>query len=210
MQRIDVVKALSAMVTIEDLFSCSLGGLMDDWWNYRPGGPGVGNTFSSSGMGHPSALALGLAVALPHRRVVALDTDGSILMNTSIMCTLANESPPNLTIIIFDNGMYESIGGHPTHTSRRADLARMAEGAGCINCVTVDDVESFEKVASGLLSDNEFGFLVTKIEPGVYHWEPKQRRLTDGVEDKYRFIRHVEGLEGIVVHPGGPAPRKLE
>jgi len=26
--------------------------------------------------------------------------------------------------------------------------------------------------------------------------------VTDGVEDKYRFLRYVEKLEGVVIHPG--------
>jgi TPP-dependent trihydroxycyclohexane-1,2-dione (THcHDO) dehydratase len=202
MQRYDAVAALAPMVTEEDLFVTSMGGLWDDWWNLRPGG--VDNTFSPPILGSHSSTALGLAVALPHRRIVALDTDGSILMNTGIMCTIGNERPPNLTVIIFDNEIYESIGSPPTHTSKNTDLARMAEGAGCVNCVTVEDVDAFEKEADRLLNDGEMGFMVAKIRDGVHEWPAEKRRPTDGVEDKYRFIRYVEKLEGIVIHGGAP------
>jgi sulfopyruvate decarboxylase subunit beta len=151
-----------------------------------------------------SSTALGLAVALPHRRIVALETDGSMLLNTGILCTLGNERPPNLTVIIFDNQMYENIGGHPTHTARNVDLAKMAEGAGCLNSLTVRDLESFSNTSERLLTDAELGVLVAKIQPGKHPWPWEKRKPTDGIEDKYRFMRHMERLEGIVIHPGAP------
>lgn len=202
MQRIDVVRALAPLVTPEDLCVCGLGALWDDWWNHRPGG--ADNTFFPVILGSISSTALGLAIALPHRRIVALDTDGSILMNAGILCTLGSERPPNLTIIVFDNGIYECIGGPPTLTSKNVDLARMAEGAGCVNCDTVMDVAAFREKVRALLTDDQFGFLVAKIAPGVHPWPTEQRRPTDGVEDKYRFMRYVEKLEGIVIHSGAP------
>lgn len=202
MQRIEAVRALATLVKPDDLFVSCMGGLWDDWWNHRPGG--VDNTFSPAILGSISSTGLGLAVALPHRRVTTLDTDGSLLMNAGIMCTLGNQRPPNLTVVVFDNGMYESIGGPSTLTATTTDLAKMAEGAGCVNCVTVRDVSELTREAGRLLSDGEFGFLVAKIEPGVYPWPSEKRRPTDGVEDKYRFIRYVEMLEGIVIHPGAP------
>lgn len=204
MQRIDAVRALAKLVTEEDLFITALGALRSDWWNYQPGG--LNNTMFVSAMGSTAPTALGLAVALPHRRVLALDTDGSALMNTGALCTLGNELPPNLTVLVFDNEMYESIGGVSTLTSRRSDLAKMAEGAGCLNCVTVSDVDSFSLEASRLLTDQEFGYLVAKIEPGVYPWPHEKQKSWDGVEDKYRFMSHMERLEGIKIHHSVPPP----
>lgn len=200
MQRIDAIETLAGLVTEEDLFTTSVGILWDDWWNNRPGG--VDNTFSPAAIGTVSPLALGIALALPHRRVIALDTDGSMLMNTGIMCTLGAERPPNLTIVVFDNEIYESIGGSPTLTASNTDLAKMAEGAGCINTITVTDREDLALQAKKLLTDDAFGFLVVKIEPGIKKWEQKQRKPTDGVEDKYRFRRYIERLEGLRMYGG--------
>jgi hypothetical protein len=36
----------------------------------------------------------------------------------------------------------------------------------------------------------------------MHRWAPDQLKTTDGVEDKYRFIRYIEKLENIIVHPG--------
>jgi sulfopyruvate decarboxylase subunit beta len=202
MQRFDFVKALAGLVSEDDLFVTSMGGLWDDWLNLRPGNSY--NTFSPAILGSHLSTALGLSIALPHRRVICLDTDGSILMNTGIMCTVGNERPGNLTEIVFDNEIYESIGGPPTHTARNTDLAKMANGAGIPYCATVSEVPDFEHEVKTMLDDEEVGFLVVKIEPGVHEWPQDQRKMTDGVEDKYRFLRHVEQLEGIRIHAGAP------
>lgn len=200
MKRIDSVRALAELVTPEDLFVSSIGGLWDDWWNYRPGGTDC--TFSPGILGSVSSTALGLAIALPHRRIVALETDGSMLLNTGVMCTLGAERQPNLTVIVFDNGIYENIGGPPTHTSRNTDLALMAAGAGCPLTDTARDVEVFTELTERYLNDDAFGFLVAKIEPGRHPWRPEERRPTDGIEDKYRFVRYVEELERTTIHHG--------
>lgn len=204
MKVIEVVESLADLVTADDLFISSIGQLWDDWWNHRP--DGADDTFFPTILGGVSPTAIGLAIALPHRRVVALETDGSILMNPSVLCTLANEALSNLTVIVFDNGVYESIGGAKTaggpatHTSRKADLARMAQGAGCEHCATTTELRDFARTAEGYLTDDAFGFLVARAEPTRHLWPPEKRKPTDGVEDKYRFIRYVEGLEDIVVH----------
>lgn len=199
MHRIEVVRALAELVTKEDLFVCGHGGLRNDWWNTRPGG--VDNTCFLTGMNTVCATALGLAIAVPHRRVVALETDGSMLMSASTLCTLGNQLPPNLTIVVFDNGAYEAIGGLPTHTSGRTDLAKMAEAAGCLNCFTLTAAEDFMRTADRILTDNEFGFLVAKTDRAAVHrWPPEKQKTTDGIEEKYRFLRHVERLEDIKIH----------
>ena len=202
MKRVDVARVLGEETTGEDLFVSSVGGILDDWWNYRP--EGLDNTISVSILGSVSSTGLGLALALPHRRIVAIETDGSMLMNMGILCTLGAQRPPNLSIVVLDNGLYECIGSAPTLTSFNTDLEAVARGSGCINTVTVSDEESLREQLVTQLNDEEMGFIVTKIEAGMEVWPAEKKRFTDGVEDKYRFIRHVEKLEGIVVHAGSP------
>ena len=199
MQRIEVIRKMAQVITKDDLLTTSIGQTWDDWWNYKP----ADNTFFTGVLGSVTSTALGLAVSLSHRRIIAIESDGSVLLNTGVMCTLGKERPPNLTVVVMDNGIYENIGGPPTHTSANTDLAKMAEGAGCLNCVTVREVGEFDRQFRRMLDDIQMGYLVAKIEPGAKHkWEWKDRKPTDGVEDKYRFLRYVEKLEGVVIHPG--------
>jgi sulfopyruvate decarboxylase subunit beta len=199
MQRIEVIRHMAQVITKDDLVTTSIGQTWDDWWNHKP----ADNTFFTGILGSVTPTALGLAVSLPHRRIIAIESDGSVLLNTGVMCTLGKERPPNLTVVVMDNGIYENIGGPPTHTSFNADLAKMAEVAGCLNCVTVRHADEFDRQFRRMLDDGQMGYLVAKIEPFAKHqWEWKDRKATDGVEDKYRFLRYIEKLEGVVIHPG--------
>src|SRR2546427_7017252 len=133
MQRIEAIRHMAQVVTRDDLLTTSIGQTWDDWWNHKP----ADNTFFTGILGSVTTTALGLAVSLPHRRIIAIESDGSVLLNTGVMCTLGKERPENLTVVVMDNGIYENIGGPPTHTSAHTDLAKMAQGAGCLNSVTV-------------------------------------------------------------------------
>jgi len=198
MRRIDVIKAMAQVVTAEDLLTTSVGETPDDWWNFKP----ADNAFYMTSLGSVTSTALGMAVSLPHRRIIAIDSDGSMLMNTGIMCTLGAERPHNLTVVVLDNGIYESIGGPSTHTSRNTDLAKMAEGAGCLNCLTARTLPEFQSAFQRMLEDNQMGYLVAKIGGPAHRWDAKDRKPTDGIEDKYRFLRYVEKLENISIHGG--------
>jgi len=81
-------------------------------------------------MGAAVAMGLGMALAAPDRQVAVMTGDGELLMNVGVLATVASVMPDNLTIVCVDNGQHGETGGQPGHTSRRTDLARMAEGAG--------------------------------------------------------------------------------
>jgi thiamine pyrophosphate-dependent acetolactate synthase large subunit-like protein len=198
MQRIDVIRAIAPLVTPEDLLTTSLGATMNDWWNHQP----ADNALFVGTLGSVTTTALGMAVSVPHRRVIAIESDGGVLFNLGVLCTLGAERPANLTVLVMDNGMYESIGGPATHSGRNSDIAGMAAAAGCINCRTVTEPGEIGPAFSAMLDDGEFGYLVAKIEPGAYPWPDDKKKPTDGVEDKYRFIRYVERLENKTIHGG--------
>ncbi|HYJ14595.1 MAG TPA: thiamine pyrophosphate-dependent enzyme, partial [Candidatus Limnocylindria bacterium] len=55
-------------------------------------------------MGCAIGVATGLALALPQRKVIALDSDGSVLLSLFNLATLGNLQPKNLVVYVFDNG----------------------------------------------------------------------------------------------------------
>jgi sulfopyruvate decarboxylase subunit beta len=152
-------------------------------------------------MGDVIGMAVGLALALPHRKVVCLDGDGSVLMELGQLVTMGQERPDNLTVFVADNGAYESIGTGPkgplrSATAGAADLASLARAAGVPYAVTVDSVEQLGREVDRALSEPGCRFIDVRTALAPARVPPRQ---IDGFEDKYRFVRYVEGREGIQI-----------
>jgi thiamine pyrophosphate-dependent acetolactate synthase large subunit-like protein len=195
MKRFDCMKALAARLKNE-LVILSLGASVDEWYNAAPHMRSA--SLFQQQLGCVTPEAFGLAVGLPHRRIVSLDTDGGMMFNLGILATLGNEQPKNLLVVVWDNECYQSIGGPPTHTaSGRVDLAAIARGAGVERAFTVHTVQEFDAhCAKGLASDVPY-VVVAKVAGTV---QPDiKRKHSDGREDKYIFVRHVEATENIVI-----------
>ena len=69
---------------------------------------------AGAGMFKGNPIALGVAIAQPQRHVIALEGDGSLLMQLGCLATVAERAPKNLTIVIWDNGIYQITGSQPT------------------------------------------------------------------------------------------------
>jgi len=195
MKRFDCMKALAARLK-DELVILSLGASVDEWYNAAPHMRSA--SLFQQQLGCVTPEAFGLAVGLPHRRIVSLDTDGGMMFNLGILATLGNEQPKNLFVVVWDNECYQSIGGPPTHTaSGRVDLAAIARGAGVDQAFTVRTVEDFDAhCAKGLASAAPY-VVVAKVAGTV---QPDiKRKHSDGREDKYIFVRHVEATENIVI-----------
>src|SRR5258708_40129222 len=74
-------------------------------------------------MGLASSMGLGIALAMPEHKVIVIDGDGSLLMNLGTLSTMARYKPGNLLHLVFDNESLLSVGGVPTATATRTDLA---------------------------------------------------------------------------------------
>ena len=147
-------------------------------------------------MGCGIGVATGLALALPHRKVIALDSDGSVLLSLFNLATLGNLRPKNLVIYVFDNGVYSgSRISYPTATSGNTDLTGMARSAGISNAHTIHDIEDFKDRGMEALSRSELAFFVCKVEESLLHREIP-RPQTDLAENKYTFVRYLERTEG--------------
>ncbi|GAA4770278.1 hypothetical protein GCM10023351_12560 [Microbacterium gilvum] len=180
----------------DELVVLSLGGAVDEWYDAAPHMRDA--SLFQQQLGCVTPEAFGLAAGLPHRRIVSLDTDGGLLFNLGILATLGNEQPANLFVVVWDNEQYQSIGGPATHTAKgRVDLAAIARGAGVAEAHTATTLEEFDAHCAAGLAAHEPYIVVAKtdgvLKPGI------RRKHSDGREDKYIFVRHVEETEGIVV-----------
>jgi sulfopyruvate decarboxylase subunit beta len=120
------------------------------------------NFYMLGSMGLASSIGLGLALSRPDKKVIAIDGDGSILMNMGTLATIASQEPDNYLLVIVDNRAYGSTGNQPTATSKNTDLAAVAKGAGNSNVYVVDTPEGMR----GTLKSTDNGIIVVKAEPG--------------------------------------------
>jgi sulfopyruvate decarboxylase subunit beta len=146
-------------------------------------------------MGCAIGVGTGLALALPHRKVIVLDSDGSVLLSLFNLPTLGNLQPKNLVVYVFDNGVYSgSRISYPTATAGNSDLEAIAKGAGIKNAFTIRDLETFKREGIAALERNELSFFVCKVEESLIHREIN-RPDVDLAENKYRFVRYLERTE---------------
>ncbi len=147
-------------------------------------------------MGAALNVGAGLAMALPHRKVIVLESDGSILLALSSLATVANLGISNLGVFVFDNGTYSGTRiSEPTATRGKTDLEQVARGAGIDRAVTVRDLESFKPHAIAATEGKALSLVVCKVEESLMHRDIP-RPDVDLVENKYRFIRYLQTTEG--------------
>jgi sulfopyruvate decarboxylase subunit beta len=125
-----------------------------------------------SSMGQGTSLALGIALAQPDRKVVVCNGDGSMLMNLGSLVTISAQAPANLTVIVFDNGVYEVTGAQPTAAapvlrpnSTPVDFAALARASGFTRIYTFDAVEPWRDAVGEILSGTGPTFVQLRVEP---------------------------------------------
>lgn len=191
MKRYDCLRTIAPHFG-DELVVTNLGAVRHEWQALRPH---HGN-YHLQNLGLTSSMALGLALALPHRKVVALDGDGSLLLNLGSLATIANQHPRNLVHIVFDNECYESSRGAPTATAGQADLAAVARGCGLANVITARTVAEFEQVFLQTFKDKDLYFILAKVESGA---GDVPAAALDSQENKYLFVRYIEKSENLKI-----------
>ena len=191
MKRYDCLKAIAPHFG-EELVVTNIGAVRHEWQALRPHPA----NYHLQNLGLTSSMALGLALALPHRKVVAFDGDGSLLLNLGSLATIANQHPRNLIHIVFDNECYESSRGAPTATAGQADLAAIARGAGFANVIAVKTLAEFEEGFLRALKGNDLYFILAKVEAGA---GDVPAAALDAQENKYLFVRYIEKSENLKI-----------
>ena len=202
MRRYDCLQWLAERVT-DELVVTALAGTKGEWEALKD----ADSVIYIQTMGFPAPVGLGMALGLPRRRVLVLDTEGSQLMNLNALASIGWHRPANLVVLVFDNQCYEAVGRHPNATAESADLAAMARAAGIVNSVAVDDLEGFASAAARALESPGPHYVVARVDAVTAAVPPSP---IDGLHNKYRFVSHIERTEGKEILPrlpvtfGGP------
>src|SRR5260370_26457278 len=127
LNRFDPTKQPVARLRNDEAVIGGIGNTNFDLWSagHRPQ-----NFYMLGSMGLAIPIASGVALAQPQRHVIALEGDGSLLMQLGCLVTIAAQQPKNLTIVIMDNGLYQITAGQPTPPPATADEVPLAPTAG--------------------------------------------------------------------------------
>jgi sulfopyruvate decarboxylase subunit beta len=137
-----------------------------------------------------------MSLGLPHRKVIVIESDGSVLLSLFNLPTLGTLNPDNLAVFVFDNEAYSgSRISRPSATAARTDLAAIARDAGVSRAVTVRDFDAFNREMSLVFQEPGLRFIVAKVEETFEHRQA-ERSDVDLMESKYRFVRYIERTEG--------------
>ncbi|MBQ6470365.1 MAG: hypothetical protein IJJ33_00145, partial [Victivallales bacterium] len=118
-------------------------------------------------MGHASSVALGIALAQPNRRVVALDGDSAAIMHLGALTMVSKQSVPNFLHVVLNNGAHESVGGQPS-AGHLVDFTAIARACGY--ATPSGPVETREQLVSALpelLNAGRAAFVDVRIHRGL-------------------------------------------
>ena len=192
-QRRDFLLQLKDSLKESDIVVAALAGTTYDCYENLDR---TGNLYAV-GMGMPTPVGFGLALALTKRRVIVLDTDGSLLLSPSILSVIGIYKPKNLSVIVFDNErLYGSRGGPASQTAYGADLAGIARAAGIEKATTIEDLEAFKSKISWFLREEGPVVLIAKVE-GQFQIGTGPK--ITGQENKFKLVRFIEKTEKIEI-----------
>jgi sulfopyruvate decarboxylase subunit beta len=147
-------------------------------------------------MGHTTAAALGLALALPSEKVVLFDAEGALLMNLGILATIAGMKPQNFYHFLLDNECYATTGGQPVPNAKEINYAGIAKEAGYAAAYRFDDLEEFERNVGKVLNEKGPVFVSIKVIPAIEN-EPIGRRQRPAMRNRAQTIRDLQEELGI-------------
>jgi thiamine pyrophosphate-dependent acetolactate synthase large subunit-like protein len=151
MNRFELTKRLVAQLKRDEAVIGGIGNANFDLW---ASGQRPQNFYMLGSMGLTVPIALGVAIAQPKRHVIALEGDGSLLMQLGCLGTVGMRAPSNFTIVVWDNGIYQITGGQPTASASSVDLVAAARACGIANSAWAADEDDFDKQIAHSLGPN--------------------------------------------------------
>ena len=145
--REEAIHAVAAALGEKDCIVSTTGMISRELFEYRAAmGQGHERDFLTVGsMGHASQIALGIAMALPGRRVWCFDGDGAAIMHMGSMAIVDGKSPKNYIHVVFNNGAHDSVGGQPT-VGLKINLPAVAEAVGYKAAYSVETSDGLAEV----------------------------------------------------------------
>lgn len=174
----------------------------------------------NTGMAYTSPACLGLALARPDLKVVAIEGDGAMLMGLPNFVTIGRYLPKNLVVLVINNRVYRGTGPMElaSATAMRADLGGFARAAGVPNVTVADDVEEVEEGIERAMAGDGPSVVIANVDQTLI-LDPESGGAgpdrTDLSLAFQRWLREVQPPPAGAVRPAqsedasGPIPERL-
>lgn len=161
-------------------------GLGSPSYDVHAAGDHDSNFYLWGAMGSAALVSLGLSLAQPDRRVMAITGDGEQLMAMGSLATIGVAAPSNLEVFVLDNERYGETGMQASHTGRGVNLADAALACGFAEATTVINVEEVDDLVERRASESAVGPSLTVLKISDQS-PPRSLPIRDGVYIKNRF-----------------------
>jgi thiamine pyrophosphate-dependent acetolactate synthase large subunit-like protein len=149
-------------------------------------------------MGGHAGFAVGLAMALPRRRVVLFDSEGDVQMGLPVLITIAEQKPANFYHFMLDNECYATTGGQPVPNAKNVAYDAIARGAGYPRAYAITELDDFTRKLPEILGAPGPVFVALKIHAHVENKPIGQRDKKWQSRTRDQVIRDLRGELGIV------------
>jgi len=166
-------------------------GLGSATWDCFAAGDHPDYLYSWGGMGLAVPTALGLALAQPGRRVLAITGDGEMMMGLGSLAVVGDQAPSNFAVLVLDNEAFGETGRQRGLTAGRVDIAGLAKAVGFSDAMTVTDQGETAALGHFLFAQPGPVLAVAKIAITEDPWALPEK---DGATLAHRF-RAALGLE---------------
>ena len=143
------------------------------------------NFYLLGSMGLTTPVALGMALAKPQKRVIAIEGDGSILLNLGVIPTVSTLGYNNFLLIVLDNEVYASTGGQPTISSR-INLEKISQAVGFKNTKKTETKESLAESLKEFLAVPGPSFILVKVESSQLEGTPRISLNPEEIKERFK------------------------
>jgi sulfopyruvate decarboxylase subunit beta len=141
-------------------------------------------------MPYATPMCLGLAMARPKQRFVALEGDGSLIMALGVLTTIARYKPANLTVMVLDNESFSTFGaGMVSATATGVDLAAVSRGCGLGQTIGVTTLQEAEAAMPKVLHEPGPWVVIAKVDAQGEQDPRFARNSPDVTEQSLDFSR---------------------
>lgn len=139
-------------------------------------------------MGHTASIAMGVALGCPHKTVVCIDGDGSVLMHMGALPIAGGIGLTNFIHVLINNAAHESVGGQPT-VADKVDFKAIAKASGYTNYAFANNLQSLQEAWINITETPGPGFLEVAVKIGSR--SDLGRPTSTPQENKQAFIKAV-------------------